>query len=286
MTVVRLAIAGSQQKRLDKALLAAHEADMTVVRLATGGPPIAQEKGLTGDRPAALLCSYFYLRHFQKVRERYRFRDWALDSGAFSAYHSGEVIDLQAYTEKCRELLDTDPQLTEVFALDVIGDWRATMFNVEAMWAAGVPAIPTFHVGQPWHALTSMAQDYPKIALGGMVGRFRGGGRAEWIGQCFARVWPKLVHGFGVGTENGVFAAPFDSVDATSWESGPTKFGAWLAFGSGRLAVRGSTHNLRPEVEHYLDIERRAEVRWRKELKAVRDATDWPRRTTGEENSE
>src|SRR5262245_15573164 len=120
---------------------------------------------------ASLLVSYYYLDRFLrgKVRFNYNFRDWVMDSGAFSAHNSGKVISLEKYIEVCLKLLAEDKQLTEVFSLDVIYNPEASVENTEKMWQAGVPAIPTFHFGEPWEFLQEMAKQYPKIALGGAV---------------------------------------------------------------------------------------------------------------------
>lgn len=229
----------------------------------------------------ALLVSYVYLQPFLKNRHVYRYRDWVLDSGAFSAHNSGEEIRLPEYIDCCKELLATDPTLTEVFALDVIGDWRASKKNCEKMWKAGVPAIPCFHFGEPWKELVAMARDYPKIALGGVVGQ-KVEPRDKWIGQCFARVWPKKIHGFGFSGEKTLMRFPFHSVDATNWELGPCKYGTWKAFGHQRVSVRGSKQNLRAEVEWYLDLERRARERWKKEMALLESQPDsWTVRLCG-----
>jgi len=86
-------------------------------------------------RPA-LLISFFYLDPFLKNQHLYCYRDWAMDSGAFSAKNSGVEIDLNKYIETCKRLLAEDQTLTEVYALDVIGDWKASIKNCEIMWAA------------------------------------------------------------------------------------------------------------------------------------------------------
>jgi hypothetical protein len=185
-----------------------------------------------------------------------------MDSGAFSAFSSGVEIDLQAYIDCCQELLATDPTLTEVFALDVIGDWKASLKNAEEMWRQGVEAIPCFHYGEPWDLLKGLAKDYPKIALGGCVGKKD---KDKFALQCFARVWPKKVHGFGFGSEKSIMTIPFHSVDATNWEMGPCAYGRWNAFG-GKMSVRGSAQNLRAEVEWYLELERKARDRWKREM--------------------
>jgi hypothetical protein len=172
-----------------------------------------------GRRPS-LLISFFYIDGFLANQKRYCYRDWVLDSGAFSAHNSGHPIDLSEYIECCQKLMAEDPTLVEIFALDDIGDWRISKKNTERMWAEGIPAIPTFHFGEPWEELKEMAATYPKIALGGMVGQTVGP-RDKWIGQCFSRVWPKRIHGFGLAGEKTVMSFPFHSVDATNWEIGP-----------------------------------------------------------------
>lgn len=217
----------------------------------------------------ALLVSFFYLNLFQDNRHQFHFRDWVLDSGAFSAHNSGVEINLDDYIRKCQELQDTDPALTEIFSLDVIGDWQASVKNCEKMWAAGVEAIPTYHYGEPVDVLLGLAKDYPKIALGGAVG-LKGNTKVKFAEQCFARVWPKKIHGFGYGSEKALMAVPFHSVDATNWEMGPCAFGRWRSFG-GKLSVRGSSQNLRSEVEWYLRLEQRARARWRKEMAILDD---------------
>jgi len=227
-----------------------------------------------------LLVSFVYLKSFLGIRDRCVMRDWVLDSGAFSAHMSGTVIDLGKYIETCRELLVTDPLLTEVFALDVIGDPAASRTNAERMWAADIPAIPTFHYGTPWPELISLAREYPKIALGGVAAKVASR-KFAWARQCFARLWkeigPTRVHGFAMTGRQMVLGLPFHSVDATNWELGPCKFGRWQSFG--RLSVRGSAQNLCVEVEYYLKLEREARSRWAgtmAQIEAANVERPWP----------
>ena len=211
----------------------------------------------------ALLVSFVYLKGFLRDQDRYIYRDWVLDSGAFSAHASGTNIDLQEYIDTCLRLKATDPTLVEVFALDVIGDWKASLKNCEAMWAAGVEAIPCYHVGEPESVLLGIAKDYPKIALGGCVGYTK---KIEWATQCFSRVWPKKIHGFGFGSSKALMALPWHSVDATNWEGMPCRFGRWSSYNGAHLQIRGSDHNLRSEIEYYLKMERQARSRWANEM--------------------
>ena len=112
-----------------------------------------------GSRPA-LLVSFFYLRPFLEKRARWAIRDWVMDSGAFSAANAGARIDLVEFTDTALRLLAEDPQLSEVYSLDVIGgDWRETARNTEYMWGRGVPAIPAWHKGEPWDVLEGYAKE-------------------------------------------------------------------------------------------------------------------------------
>lgn len=55
---------------------------------------------------------------------------------------------------------------------------------------------------------------------------------------------------------------PWHSVDASSWEIGPCKFGRWRSFGGEHLRIRGSDQDLRAEVKYYLRLEETARSRW------------------------
>lgn len=223
-------------------------------------------------RPS-LLVSYALLRSEKRradwvaLLRRICYRSWCLDSGAFSAWNSGTPISLDEYIPVARDLWQADPSLDMVFGLDVIGGtgWRETVRNCERMWAAGVPAVPTYHAGDPTRVLVSMARDYPKVALGGMV-PLKGSTKRKFVDQCFSRIWPCAVHGFGVGTEELLQAVPWHSVDASSLESGPLKFGTWRSYGArAKLSVRGCT-DLRAEVGWLLRQEAGAQRRWATEM--------------------
>lgn len=245
------------------------------VRLAVGGPVGARGTGLGWHDPAvmppAVLVSYVYFQQYSSQRQRYNVRDWVLDSGAFSAHASGKEIRVEDYIAFARNVWATDNRLVEVFALDVIGDWRASMANAETMWHAGVQCIPTYHYGSPVDNLLSMARQYPKIALGGAVG-LRSKEKLAWARKCFDRVWPKKIHGFGFGGEAIILALPWHSVDATNWELAPCRYGTWRGYGGSRISVRGAGQNLRTEVEHYLRIERRARAKFRHQLNELEGA--------------
>lgn len=222
-------------------------------------------KQIPQERAPALLISFAYIKKWIESQSLFAYRDWVMDSGAFSAHNAGVHIELQDYIDVCKRLKESDPTLTEIFALDVISDWKGSLKNCEEMWRQGIEAIPCFHVGEPEHVLKSIARDYPKIALGGAVGYRQ---KDRWAQECFSRVWPKKIHGFGFGSARSVMALPWHSVDATNWETGPCKFGRWCSMG-GALNWRGSKQDLRAEIEWYLGLEERARLKWAGAMKAL-----------------
>ena len=246
---------------------------MTTVRLAMCNLRQCAEVGGPFTNRPAILISYFYYSGFRKVLEdgSLNIRDWMLDSGAWSAHNCGAKIDLEEYTDFCLDRLANDPRLVEVAALDVIGNWQASAENTAYMHRRGVPALPTFHPGEPWECLEEMARESDKIALGGIV-RWPRRRKHTWIGQCFARVWPKRIHGFGLLDPYLLKSYPFESCDASSWDFGPYATGVWKSLGNKRPGLRGDRQPIRVEVEHYLRLEAELKELWSKELANLKAA--------------
>jgi len=196
--------------------------------------------------------------------------DWVLDSGAFSAHNAGRPVEILEYIDYCKKLMDRDTTLVEIYALDVIGDWRATQKNTDAMWSAGIAAIPTYHYSEPEDVLRGLARDYPKIAIGGMS-TVKGRNKICFAEQCFTRIWPCAVHGFAVSDESSVMAVPWSSVDSTTWVLGPARYGNWKSFGGTKAHAgpRGGRKNLLPEIDWYMKLQKRAEFKWQSELSAL-----------------
>lgn len=227
------------------------------------------------DDPPAVLVSHPYWPAFAKRRTDLCVRDVILDSGAYTNFKSGkQPITVEKYIDACKDIMATESQLSAVFALDVVGDWRATMRNTEAMWRAGIEAIPTFHAGEPEDILVGMGRDYPRIAVGGAAGRLYGKNRLKFLEQCFARVWPKRVHCFGVSDFRLLERLPFESADSASWELRPTAFGMMVSMARqgesgvyvGRRTKGSGSRRLLPEVNWYLEFEKRLKAKWGKEL--------------------
>lgn len=143
-------------------------------------------------------------------------RSLAVDSGAYSFATLNKTPTVQAYADWLhRRNLVHNPLVDAIFALDVIDSWQASKRNTDKLLAMGIPAIPTWHAGEPYDVLQGMAKDYPRIAIGAFARRSPEQ-KMRVAEEVFSRVWPCRIHGFGLHSEKFLERFPFDSVDATS----------------------------------------------------------------------
>lgn len=144
-----------------------------------------------------------------------------LDSGAFSAFNSGRVVDLARYIDFCKRY----GHLAAAYAnLDVIGDDAATWRNQQRMEAAGLLPVPTFHFGEPWDALRHIAAHYDYIAVGCMPS-LGTAARQEFLDGCWRIIresprWPLKVHGWAMTDAAIMERYPWYSIDSLTWAVG------------------------------------------------------------------
>lgn len=250
---------------------------MTTLYLGTIGtaPELASLASFEGERTKpSVLMSFYFLNKIQKTdlaqyKTIRKFRTM-LDSGAYTAKSKNKKIDIDALIKEIRE-----GGWDEAAALDVIGDPQASYRNAMRMKEAGVEAFPTFHYGEPWEFLLMYAKEFGKVGLGGLVPVKSATDRHAWLAECMGRIWPKKTHAFGVMGRDTLMRFPFHSVDSTSWEAGALMFGCYASFngqnlGLGRPGGRAATGGekyLRPEIFHYLKLEKEVKARWAQEFK-------------------
>lgn len=239
--------------------------------LAVGGQSSTLERAVVRAPPMGYLCSFVYYESmkFDSFVSLPGVRDWILDSGAYTAFHQGKPIELQKYIDFCKVVMSNPIPPSEIYALDVIDDWRQSVKNTEEMWRQGVPAIPCYHAGEPEDLLISLARDYPKIALSSTSGNKSSTFKLRFFKQCLRRIWPKKVHAFGLSNEKVVMALPFHSVDSTNWQINPLRYGIWKCYDA--KGGPRKNHDLLPEIKHYVDLEDRLRVRWAKEMKELEE---------------
>lgn len=162
------------------------------------------------------------------IKEGWNVKGWMLDSGAFTAWKLGKVIDLDeyiAFVKEHKHLLDG------FIALDVIPGapgrlptkeeadtaYRQTLDNIEAMESVGLNPIPVYHQGEPIAVLDHYVEKgYELIALGATESR----GKPElidWLLPLFQRHPGQKFHGLAMTQQRLIRWLPFWSVDSTTW---------------------------------------------------------------------
>lgn len=229
------------------------------------------------DRPVDLLVAYQYLKEFLKRRHKYNVNKWIIDSGAFTVWKTGKVIDLHEYMAMAR---DTDAQ--EIVMLDVIGGTvEQNMRNAEIFLSAGlrqmVVSVCHDFYGQArtgrftrtkattkesWRYLAWCAERFEKVGLAPKCS-----GKWQWLEQAFARIWPKKTHGFALASKEALSCVPFHSVDASSWTYAPFAMGHWAGFTGKQMWLRSTgVRDVWCEVEEHFRRADWAAHRWRREL--------------------
>ncbi len=250
---------------------------MTTLYLGTIGtsPEMHSLASFAGDKhEPSVLMSFYFLNQVKKsgdeLYKKVRGFKCMLDSGAYSAKSKNKTIDIDALIAEIKI-----GGWEEAAALDVIGDPEASYRNASYMRDKGANCFPTFHYGEPWKYLEKYAKDFDKVGLGGLVPVKSPQERDAFLSECFARIWPKKTHGFGIMGRDTLMKFPFHSVDSTSWEAASLRFG-FFQFASGqrlglnrpkaKAALGGTELYLRPEAAHYLRLEREVRARWAPEF--------------------
>jgi len=223
----------------------------------------------------AILISYVYLEPFLKFQPKYHYRNWCMDSGAYSAWNSGKQIDIDKYIATCHNIKAKDPTLVEIIALDVINDGKTpkavtakqSLKNALYMKEKGLDVIPVFHYGEDYGILREYCAAFNKVGLSCRFGELVTDS-LKFYDQCFAREWPKRFHSFGWMEDYIAFEYPFHSLDSASWRLQPSAFGYWRKFGP--LSSRGE-QDLRSQVKYYLDLEAKARVRFAPQMVELGD---------------
>lgn len=175
-----------------------------------------------------ILESYHYVDK-QKIVDDMR-REGAkvfLDSGAFSAWTLGTVVDLPAYCEYIKRNLDilrVEDAAVMASVLDAVGDAKQTYINQKHMEHLGAKPLPCFHKGEDERWLMQYLEEgYEYITIGGMVGT-----SVSQLKIWLDRIWeryltdgagrPRLkVHGFGLTSVDLMELYPWYSCDSSSW---------------------------------------------------------------------
>lgn len=242
---------------------------MATVYMAFSSAGIETLKRHVADGPVNMLVAFPLLDLFEKHRKEFNIQKWVLDSGAFSAWNSGMVVNLECYIAAAKSC-----DACEIVGLDDIGDVLQTKKNLSRMWSAGLKAIPVFHQGEPEAHLEWCCKHVDKIGFGS-----RKKGRKEWLKLAMQKIWPKKVHGFSLAGRDMLELIPFDSVDASSMWTAPGRFGQFAGFTGRQVHLKARMTKDNPvdlwcEVVEHQKRQKESEWRWREYLSQLVDRSE------------
>jgi len=136
-----------------------------------------------------------------------------LDSGAFTAWKSGNPIKLDDY---CRFLDQLPITPWRYFALDVVGDHEKTMRNYEIMLERGYSPIPVFTPGQSFDDIDKYYETTDLIGCGGLVKKYSDGS-LHYLQKVMKAAKGRKVHLLGYTKPDYIKLLRPYSCDSSSW---------------------------------------------------------------------
>ena len=175
---------------------------------------------------------YYMMPQTQEVMKRCgRELRFVLDSGAFTAWKSGNPIELDDY---CRFLETCQPTPWRYFSLDVIGNPSATIKNYETMLKRGFNPIPVFTRGECPSVLETFYETSEVVAIGGLVGTLGNRGFVKGIMKYVKKRW---VHWLGFTNLDFIkWYKPY-MCDSSTWETGARYGNIPLYMGNGKMLM-------------------------------------------------
>lgn len=191
----------------------------------TGAPQITEE---SKNCSLNILESFFYI---DDVITKYipYFRNFLLDSGAFTFFSSGaKNIDWNDYLERYVAYIN-DNDIKHFFELDIdklVGYDKVLEFRKKLEKLTGKQCIPVWHKSRGKEKFIEMCHEYKYVAIGGIVSNEIKRDEYKYFPYFInaAHKYGAKIHGLGFTNLEGLKKYHFDSVDSTAWTSG-SRFG-------------------------------------------------------------
>lgn len=178
----------------------------------------------------------FYYADADTERLIPQFGDFLLDSGAFTFMQGKGTASWDEYADRYADFVKRN-NVEKFFELDidsVVGYEPVKELRRRIEERSGRQCIPVWHKSRGYSEWLRMAEEYPYIAIGGIV--------SKEIRQEQYKAFPKMiddahkrgakVHGLGFTALSYLKQIHFDSVDSTAWTTG-NRFG-YLYYFDGR----------------------------------------------------
>lgn len=156
------------------------------------------------------------------------FGDFLLDSGAFTFMQGNGFAKWEEYADKYAEFIKRN-NIQKFFELDIdsiVGYGKVKELRKRLEKKTGRQCIPVWHTSRGYQEYIRHADEYPYIAIGGIV--------SKEIKKEQYKIFPQMVrdahkrgskvHGLGFTVLSLLPKIHFDSVDSTAWTTG-NRFG-------------------------------------------------------------
>ena len=193
------------------------------------------------QNPALILGSYYSIS--QRNPKRYceqmpYFKDFMLDSGAFTFMNSGCHENWESYIERYADFIKKN-DVKKFFELDIdsiIGYDKVKEYRYRLERLIGWQSIPVWHILRGKEEFTRMCAEYSYVSIGGIVTKEIPPNKYKLFSILIKEAHKNKVKIHGLGFTNLALLKEyhFDSVDSTSWLSGG-RFGTVYKFMNGSL---------------------------------------------------
>lgn len=175
-----------------------------------------------------VLVSYAYMSKdmLRIVEATQDSTSWLLDSGAFTAFQQGKVVNFDEY---CSFLATNQKLFFQYIQLDAIGDPSVSGANLLRMVDKGLQPMPVFVLGEDEARIEEMVKINTRICVGGGVTE-----GDDYYGALLERLWRRVggncdLHGLGFTRGLRVLRTRVATVDSSSWLMGK-RFGHFIWF--------------------------------------------------------
>ena len=164
-----------------------------------------------------------------------------IDSGAFSK-HNAKSSDMSHVNvdEYCKFCEIVEPYCEKYVMLDVVGNAAQSRFNYETMIKRGFnPMYVMTLFDKDYNFLREAVKNNPHLCVAGGVTT-----KGTWMTKRFQTIYKEsnnkaLIHGLGYVTFPKMLQLPLYSVDSSSWNAQPARFGEIVYFDNGIKGIVG-----------------------------------------------
>ena len=187
-----------------------------------GEHPVKNGKDASWEGLNILETFYYLQKNKEFPRLISHFGNFLLDSGAFTFMSGAEKVDFDAYVEEYAKFI-LKWNIKHFFELDidsVVGLKEVERLRLKLQSLTGQKPIPVWHKSRGKEYFIKMCENYPYVAIGGIVTK-------EIPTKLYEKLFPLFIntahkhgckiHGLGYTNIKGLHKYHFDSVDSTAW---------------------------------------------------------------------